>query len=177
MDTHLQTKTPHCRVTVSINIQFLCNDLTNFISLGFLISSLHAFKWWLPKNWPMAMWSMPLPLSTMKLFLSAISSDQSCHFSQVQSNGEPFSTNTYCITFGCFSLLRLILSLYYTVLRRNLHKGGALIIHDSRFRFVPRSSEMENSAPCYFAEELRISVFRFDSTALKQALVSVDCIA
>ena len=44
---------------------------------------------------------------------------------------------------------------------RKLHKGGASIIHDARFRFVPHCSESENSPPCYFAEEPWISFFFF----------------
>ena len=52
------------------------------------------------------------------------------------------------------TILRWIFSFW-----RKLHKGGASIIHDARFRFVPHCSESENSPPCYFAEEPWISSF------------------
>ena len=85
------------------------------------------------QHWPCDERSLSLslslfPLRIMELFFLLISSDWSCRYVQVQNNAEHFGGNTFCITFGSFSLLRLISSLYYTVLDillwRKLHKGG-----------------------------------------------------
>lgn len=106
--------------------------LAIILSPSFLISSVYAFKWRLPWKWPpLTMWqetprSLLYSLGNTELFLLAASSDTSCRYSH--NNAEHFSGNTFCITFGSFSLLCLISSLYCTVLDillwRKLHKVG-----------------------------------------------------
>lgn len=126
IDTHLQTKTIYCLVIFNGGRSALLSSSCHLIRYGkfshFLCVCIQMMVAMEETNTDQAKRDQSLFLTfcshseSWSFFFPHISSASSCRYVQVQNNGEHFGGNTFCITFGSFSLLRLISSLYYTVL-------------------------------------------------------------